>query len=100
MLKLIPVAFGLVAAIPFAQPSLAMTTPSIAANPVVSQPVSNLQAQLVINIGNPLPSPSSREIEHRRYLESLERQRQTERERWEATHRNHSERDGLQIIIK
>ncbi len=100
MLKLIPVAFGLVAAIPFTQPSLAMTTPNLAANPVVSQPDSNLQAQLVINIGGGTPSPLPREIEHRRYLENLERQRQIERERWEAAHRHHSEQDGIRIVIK
>ena len=95
MLKLIPVAFGLIAALPFAQPSLAITTPNIA-----SQPAKNLQAQLVINIGNSIPSPSQREIERRRYLESLERQRQIDRQRWEARHHHHTERDGLQIIIK
>ena len=95
MLKLIPVVFGLIAVLPVAQPSLAMTNPNFA-----SQLANNLQAQLVINIGNSVPSPSQREIERRRYLESLERQRQIDRERWEAKHHHHTERDGLQIIIK
>jgi hypothetical protein len=88
MLKLTPVIVGMLAAVSIAQPTLAMSAANHAAN--VNLPASNRQAQLIIKIGgnNGGGYESERDREHRRY----ERERQIERERWEAR-RRHMERE-------
>jgi hypothetical protein len=84
MLKLTPVIVGMLAAVSIAQPTFAMSAAKQAVN--VNLPASNRQAQLIIKIGgnNGGGYESERDREHRRY----ERERQIERERWEARRRH------------
>ncbi len=84
MLKLTSVMMGMLAAASIAQPSLAATTASSFANPVVARPADNLQAQLIIKIGD-----NSRDNDRYRYSDR-DRERY-ERERWEAKRRRYRE---------
>jgi hypothetical protein len=88
MLKLTPVIMGVLAAVSIAQPTFAMSASKQAVN--ANLPASNRQAQLIIKIGGNDRGgyESERDREHRRY----ERERQIERERWEAR-RRHMERE-------
>ena len=84
MLKLTSVIIGMLAAASIAQPSLAATTASSFVNPVVARPADNLQAQLIIKIGD-----NSRDNDRYRYSDR-DRERY-ERERWEAKRRRYYE---------
>jgi hypothetical protein len=84
MLKIIPVIVGVLAAVSIAQPTFAMSAANRAAN--VNLPASNRQAQLIIKIGGNNGGGYESEREHRRY--ERERERQIERERWEARRRH------------
>jgi hypothetical protein len=84
MLKLTSVIMGMLAAASIAQPSLAATNASSFANPVVARPADNLQAQLIIKIGE-----TSRDNDRYRYSDR-DRERY-ERERWEAKRRRYQE---------
>ncbi len=84
MLKLTSVIIGTLAVASIAGPTLAATNASSFANPVVARPADNLQAQLIIKIGD-----SSRYNDSYRYSDR-DRERY-ERERWEAKRRRYYE---------
>jgi Ni/Co efflux regulator RcnB len=83
MLKLTSVMMGALVAASIAQPTLAATNAS-SVNSVVARPADNLQAQLIIKIGD-----SSRSDDRYRYSDR-DRERY-ERERWEAKRRRYYE---------
>jgi cobyric acid synthase len=82
MLKLTSIIMGTLAAATLAQPTLAATNPSSFGNPVVTRPADNLQAQLIIKIGD-----TSRSDDRYRYSD----RERYERERWEAKRRRYYE---------
>lgn len=88
MFKFTPVILSLLAATAIVPPSFATNAPTIKTATVVTQPDSNLHAQLIINIGT-----QQRRERQRVRRRKIERQREIERQRRYSKSDRHSDRN-------